>query len=161
MSFKIKQRFSELLAIVLIVAMVGFLVYMLIPSNSKPPKSSPVTVRSTASVEEQQKHAATKLPNQTPQSSQVLQKSTVASDTTPQPTQHAAASVENQGNHNGLQNVKPSVQQPTNKTSNIIASANAKVTCTAGPKPVTKLGSALRTLPIVGELVTDLTNCSS
>lgn len=152
MSVKLKQRFGEVLALALIVTIVGFLVYMLIPTNPKTPKSIPVTVRSTTKIETQS-HVAVAT-DQTPPSSHVLQE-TVAENV----NQKSQSVPINVSNSNTVSKKEP--QQQNNNAQGLVAVSAAKVTCVPLPKVVTKVGSILQSIPIVGDLVSGTTNCAS
>lgn len=155
MSFKLKQRFGEVLALALIVTIVGFLVYMLIPTNPKTPKSQPVTVRSTAKLETQSHVATTS--EQTPSTSHVLQETTVQNAS--QNAQGIPASEPNSNSDKNTSSKKPTQQQNGNAQG--IVSVSIKSTCTPTPKSVTKVSSILQSIPVVGSLVADVTNCAS
>lgn len=156
MSVKLKQRFGEVLAIALIVTIVGFLVYMLIPSNPKTPKSTPVTVRSTAKVEVQS-HAPVAA-EQTPPSSHVLQEATVSN--WGQNQQETLPKFTN-GNSSKEVTVKKAAQSQNGDARGTVAVATTKAICTAMPKAVAKVGSLLQAIPVVGSLIPDVANCAS
>jgi hypothetical protein len=152
MSVKLKQRFGEVLALALIVTIVGLLVYMLIPTNPKTPKSAPVTVRSTAKIEIQS-HVAT-VTDQTPPNSHVLQE-TVAEN-----VNQSSQSVRTPVSNGSLASKKESQQQNSNAQSVVVATT-AKAACMPLPKVVAKVDSVLQSIPIVGGLISDVTYCAS
>lgn len=153
MSVKLKQRFGEVLALALIVTIVGFLVYMLIPTNPNTPKSTPVTVRSTAKIVTQS-HVAT-VTDQTPPSSHVLQE-TVAENVN-QSSQSVPITASNGNSYS-----KKGSQQQNNNAQSVETAATAKAAaCTPLPRAVAKVGSVLQSIPIVGGLIADVTNCAS
>lgn len=152
MSVKLKQRFGEVLALALIVTIVGFLVYMLIPTNPKTPKSTSVTVRSTTKIETQSHVAAA--PDQTPPSSHVLQEA--VAENVDQKSQVVPISVSN-----GSSTSKKVSQQQHSNAQGIIVASTTKAACKPLPKTVTKVGSILQSIPIVGGLVSDATSCAS
>lgn len=153
MSVKLKQRFGEVLALALIVTIVGFLVYMLIPANPKTPKSTPVTVRSSAKIETQS-HVATTTTDQTPPSSQALQE-TAAKNVNQKPQSVPTNTL----NDNPVSKKEP--QQQNNNAQGVVTVATAKAVCKPLPKSVAKVESVLQSMPVVGSLVSDVTNCAS
>jgi hypothetical protein len=152
MSVRLKQRFGEVLALVLIITIVGFLVYMLIPVSPKTPKSASVTVRSTAKIETQSHVAA--VTDQTPPNSHALNE-TVAENVR-QSSQSVPITV---SNGNSVSKEEP--QQQNNNAQSVGAAATAKIACTPLPKVVAKVSSVLQSIPIVGGLISDVTNCAS
>lgn len=155
-----KQRFGEVLALVLIVMIVGSIVYMLIPSNPKAPKLQPVTVRSTAKIVAQS-HVALVDPvaDQTPPATLSLQ-ATTASNLNPS-SQHIGPTA--------TKNLKNKISIHVNQSSQLDGSAPAtlsgaitKSACTPLPKSVTNVGlAALQSIPIVGSLIPEVSNCTS
>jgi hypothetical protein len=156
MSFKLKQRFGEVLAIALIVTIVGFLVYMLVPTNPKTPKSEPVTVRSTAKLETQSHVAVAS--EQTPPNGQVLQETTVKSVSQTTPSEPTAVV---SGDADKYALTKRVTQQQNSNAQGAIA-VTIKAACASLPKAVAGgVGSVLQAIPVVGGLVSGITSCAS
>lgn len=156
MSIITKQRFGEVLAVVLIVGLVGLLVYFMIPTHAAAPKVSPVTVRSNTSFG---------LHNQSPtQTLQASPASTVSKAT--------AVVAHNDAHDAGGGNVSAGYKGKSVKTgsegTNISSATSINAqgsSCSAIIKPITsalaKVGS---TLHLTAAATTDLSaaaNCQS
>ncbi len=153
-----KQRFGELLALALIVSIVGFIVYMIIPSHPKTPTPAPVTVRSTSKIVSQSPVApVSTVAVQTPPNTPALQEATAIGVS--QNDQSPTSQVTHKGI--GKNKVTISVKQSSRQGNGVLSATVAQSSCTLLQKTVTKVESALQGTPLIGNLFTDGTYCTS
>lgn len=153
-----KQRFGELLALVLIVFIIGFIVYMVIPNNPKTPKPTPVTVRSTSKIVAQSHIApVAAVVDQTPPNTPVLQEaaaSNISLNSKPPVSQVTGKGI---GKNKITKSIKQSFRQGGSAKPATVTSSS----CAQLPKTISKVGSTLQSIPLIGGLLSDVTYCAS
>lgn len=152
-----KQRFGELLALVLIVTIIGFIVYMIIPSSQNNPRTAPVTVRSTSKIVAQSHVTPVAAETvQTPINTPAIQEATAVN--VRQNNQSPVSQLANKGAGNNK--ITISVKQNSRQGNNML-SATVKSGCTPLPKTITKAGSELQAMPLISGLLSGVTYCAS
>lgn len=161
-SISTKQRFSEVLALVLIVGLMGLLVYLLIPTHTAAPKVAPVTVRSNSSVALQQ-HATTPAYQAPVANNKESQARDITNNSTPNTAVPEQMPVSNNVSHASTGN--SAVRTPQIAKGVHGAQASISFGCAAVTKPVgstlSKVGNALHLTSLVTSLVSDTSSCQS
>lgn len=160
-SINTKQRFGEVLALVLIAGLMGLLVYFLIPTHTATPKVAPVTVRSNASFAVQER-AATPTYQAPVTNGNVPQASDIASNSTHQSTAPVQSAADNMA-HVGTDTHAVPAPQLAKVVHGTQASTSSG--CAGVTKPLdatlSRVGSTLHLTSIVSSLVADTSSCQS
>lgn len=157
-SISTKQRFGEVLALVLIVGLMGLLVYLMIPTHAAAPKVAPLTVRSNASFAMQ--HQAAPSTYRAPATTSSDSQANVVANRTPQ-----FAASEQQATHrnvsHAISNQKVQAAQIAQATLN--TQTRVSTACTGVTKPIgatlTKVGSILHLSSLTSDVVSGTSSC--
>ncbi|MFI5275274.1 MAG: hypothetical protein ACHQT5_00425 [Candidatus Saccharimonadales bacterium] len=162
MSLTTKQRFSEALALLLIVGLVGLLVYLLVPAHTAAPKVAPVTVRSSA-LFAMQRQAADPISHAPAPRSGIAQAAVVPDSSALHGTVYSNAVNIRSDPHASTSNNQ--MQASLTDKMGQRTQANVSSSCTNLAKPVTttftKVGSVLHLSSLVSGLVADTPSCQS
>lgn len=162
-SISTKQRFGEILAIVLIVGLMGLLVYLMIPTHTAAPKVAPVTVRSNTSVAMQQHtqsptYQAPVTSDKVPQASDITPNGSTQKNATPG---HRVES--NYVSHSGTNKYAAQAPQVSKAAQGIQPSMGT--TCASVMRPLdatlSRVSSALHLTSLVAGIAPDTSSCQS
>lgn len=162
-SISTKQRFGEILALVLIVGLMGLLVYLMIPTHTEAPKVAPVTVRSNTSVALQQHtqsptYQAPVTSDKVSQASDITAKGSAPKNTAPE---HRVES--NYASHSSINKFAVQAPQVAKTVQGIQPSKGT--TCASVTKPLDatllRVGSALHLTSLVAGIAPVTSSCQS